>query len=57
MSCERLVKQVKAGAEGGDCKENHGYIFNSVHRINTKLHTVNNLVLLHGMATICECRL
>ncbi len=45
MSCERLVKQVKAGAEGGDCKENHAYIFNSVHRINTKLHSVNNLFL------------
>jgi hypothetical protein len=45
VSCERLVKQVKAGAEGGDCKENHAYIFNSVHRIR-KLHSVNNLFLL-----------
>jgi len=46
VSCERLVKQVKAGAEGGDCKENHAYIFNSVHRINRKMHSVNNLFLL-----------
>ncbi len=41
MSCERLVKQVKAGAEGGDCKENHAYIFNSVNIT----YSVNNLFL------------